>query len=135
MYISMLRVPSSLPDELEQLVHETIGCCIAVHRALGPGLLEEIYSRALGLELTACGIKYEREKPFPVKYRGELLCRQYLDFVVADQIVLELKSIEQLAPINHAQLLTYMRVAHKRVGLLINFNVIVLKDGIKRKVL
>lgn len=131
----MLRVSSSLPDDLEQLVHNTIGCCIAVHRALGPGLLEEIYSRALGFELAACGIPYEREKPFPVRYRGEVLCKQYLDFVVADQIVLELKSVEQLVPVNHAQLLTYMRVAHKRVGLLINFNVVVLKDGIKRKVL
>jgi GxxExxY protein len=131
----MLRIPSSLPDDLENLVHDTIGCCIAVHRVLGPGLLEEIYSRALGLELTAAGVPFEREKPYPVTYRGELLCQQYLDFVVADQIVLELKSVEQLVPVNHAQLLTYMRVAHKRVGLLINFNVVVLKDGLKRKVL
>jgi GxxExxY protein len=124
-----------LPDDLESLVHDTIGCCIAVHRVLGPGLREEIYSRALGLELTASGIAFERERPFPVIYRGELLCQQYLDFLVADRIVLELKSVEQLVPVNHAQLLNYMRVAHKRVGLLINFNVVVLKDGLKRKVL
>jgi len=70
-----------------------------------------------------------------VMYRGELLCQQYLDFVVSDQIVLELKSVEHLAPVNHAQLLNYMRVADKRVGLLINFNVVVLKDGLTRKVL
>jgi GxxExxY protein len=131
----MLRVTSRLSDECEKLVHETIGCCIAVHRVLGPGLLEEIYSRALGLELTATGIPFEREKPYPVIYRGELLCRQYLDFVVADQIVLELKAVEQLVRVNHAQLLNYMRVANKSVGLLINFNVVVLKDGLKRKVL
>jgi GxxExxY protein len=131
----MLRVPSTLPDDLEKLVHDTIGCCIAVHRVLGPGLLEEIYARALSLELAAAGISFEREKPYPVTYRGQQLCQQYLDFVVADQIVLELKSVEQLVPVNHAQLLTYMRVAHKRVGLLINFNVVVLKDGLKRKVL
>jgi len=131
----MLRVPSPLPDDLERLVHDTIGCCIAVHRVLGPGLLEEIYSRALRLELTAAGISFEREKPYPVMYRGELLCQQYLDFVVSDQIVLELKSVEHLAPVNHAQLLNYMRVADKRVGLLINFNVVVLKDGLTRKVL
>jgi GxxExxY protein len=131
----MLRVSSSLPDDVEKLVHDTIGCCIAVHRVLGPGLLEEIYSRALGLELTALGIAFERERPFPVTYRGELLCQQYLDFVVADHIVLELKSVEHLAAVNHAQLLNYMRVANKQVGLLINFNVVVLKDGVTRKVL
>jgi GxxExxY protein len=110
----MLRVPSPLSDVLEKLVHDTIGCCIAVHRVLGPGLLEEIYSRALRLELTAAGISFEREKPYPVIYRGELLCQQYLDFVVSDQIVLELKSVEQLAPVNHAQLLT--TCAKKGVG-------------------
>ena len=131
----MLRVHSSLPEDLEDLVHKTIGCCIAVHRVLGPGLLEEIYARALGLELAAAGIPFQREKPYPVTYRGEVLCQQYLDLVVADQIVVELKSVEQLVPVNHAQLLSYMRVAHKRVGLLINFNVVVLKDGLTRKVL
>jgi GxxExxY protein len=131
----MLRVHSSLPEDLEDLVHKTIGCCIAVHRVLGPGLLEEIYARALGLELVAAGIAFQREKPYPVTYRGEVLCQQYLDLVVADQIVVELKSVEQLVPVHHAQLLSYMRVAHKRVGLLINFNVVVLKDGLTRKVL
>jgi GxxExxY protein len=131
----MLRVPSSLPDDLEELVHKTIGCCIAVHRVLGPGLLEEIYARALGLELAAAGIPFQREKPYPVTYRGEVLCQQYLDLVVGDQIVVELKSVEQVVAVNHAQLLNYMRVAQKRVGLLINFNVVVLKDGLTRKVL
>jgi GxxExxY protein len=131
----MLRVHSTLPEDLEDLVHKTIGCCIAVHRVLGPGLLEEIYARALGLELAAARIPFQREKACPVTYRGEVLCRQYLDLVVEDQIVVELKSVEQLVPVNHAQLLSYMRVANKRVGLLINFNVVVLKDGLTRKVL
>ena len=131
----MLRVPSSLPEDLEELVHNTIGCCIAVHRVLGPGLLEEIYARALGLELAAAGVSFQHEKPYPVTYRAEVLCKQYLDFVVADQIVLEVKSVEQLVPVHHAQLLSYLRVSHKRVGLLINFNVVVLKDGLNRKVL
>ena len=131
----MLRVHSTLPEDLEDLVHKTIGCCIAVHRVLGPGLLEGIYARALGLELAAAGIPFQREKAYPVTYRGEVLCQQYLDLVVEDQIVVELKSVEQLIPVNHAQLLSYMRVAHKRVGLLINFNVVVLKDGLTRKVL
>ncbi len=66
----MLRVPSELPDDLEALIHSTIGCCITVHRALGPGLLENIYSRAIGLELTAAGIAFEVEKDYPVTYRG-----------------------------------------------------------------
>ena len=131
----MLRVHSPLPEDLDDLVHKTIGCCIAVHRVLGPGLLEGIYARALGLELAAAGIPFQREKAYPVTYRGEVLCQQYLDLVVEDQIVVELKSVEQLVPVNHAQLLSYMRVAHKRVGLLINFNVVVLKDGLTRKVL
>jgi GxxExxY protein len=131
----MLRIPTPLPDELETLVHDTIGCCIAVHRELGPGLLENIYSKATRLELRAAGIDFEREKRYPVMYRGELLCEQCLDFVVGDQLVLEIKSVEQFAPLHHSQLLNYMRVAHLRVGLLINFNVAVLRDGIRRKVL
>ena len=131
----MLRISTPLSDELETLVHDTIGCCIAVHRELGPGLLENIYSKAICLELTAAGIHFERERRYPVMYRGELLCEQCLDFVVGDQLVLEIKSVEQLAALHHAQLLNYMRVAHLRVGLLMNFNVAVLRDGVRRKVL
>ena len=131
----MLRVPGPLSDELEALVHHTIGCCIAVHRTLGPGLLETIYSRAVALELRAAGISFEREKRYPVTYRGELLCEQHLDFVVGGTIVLEIKSIEAIAPIHHSQLLSYLRVSRLRVGLLMNFNVAVLKDGLVRKVL
>ena len=131
----MLRVPSPLPADLETLVSDTIGCCITVHRTLGPGLLETIYSRAIALELGAAGISFEREKRYPVTYRGELLCEQHLDFVVGGAIVLEIKSIEAIAPIHHSQLLSYLRVSRLRVGLLMNFNVAVLKDGLVRKVL
>lgn len=131
----MLRIPTSLPDDLEAVVHDTIGCCIAVHRELGPGLLEKIYSKAVCLELTAAGIQFEREKRYPVMYRGELLCEQWLDFVVGGSIVLEIKSVEQLVPVHHSQLLNYMRVSRLRVGLLMNFNVAVLRDGMNRKVL
>ena len=131
----MLRVQNPLPPDVEQLMHDTIGCCIAVHRALGPGLRERIYSRAVCVELTAAGITFEREKRYPVWYRGELLCEQSLDFVVGNQIVLEIKSIERFAPVHHAQILNYMRVARLRAGLLINFNVVVLPDGLIRKVL
>jgi len=131
----MLRVPSALPDDLETLVHDTIGCCITVHRTLGPGLLEAIYSRAICVELTAAGIGFEREKAYPVMYRRELLCEQRLDLVVGGQLVVEIKSVEQLATLHHAQLLSYMRIARLRVGLLMNFNVAVLRDGLKRKIL
>ena len=131
----MLKIPSPLPDDIEQLMHDTIGCRIAVHRELGPGLLEIIYSRAVGLELAAAGISFEREKRFPVRYRGELLCEQRVDLVVGNQIVLEIKAIDQIAGVHHKQILAYMRVATLRAGVLINFNVAVLPDGMSRKVL
>jgi GxxExxY protein len=131
----MLKVHSRLSQELEMLVHDTIGCCIAVHRELGPGLLEIVYSRALAIELRARNIPFVREKRFPVLYRGELVCDQHLDFVVADQLILEIKSVDQLADVHHSQLLHYMRLSKLPVGLLINFNVTVLKQGIARKVL
>jgi GxxExxY protein len=131
----MLRVQSPLPEEIEQLMRRTIGCCIAVHRELGPGLRERIYSRALAIELKTAGIEFVREKKYPVTYGGELLCDQQLDFVVANQIVLEVKSVEQLAAIHHVQIVNCMRIARLRAGLLLNFNVIVLPDGMSRKVL
>ena len=131
----MLRIQSPLPEEVEQLMRATIGCCIAVHRELGPGLRERIYSRAIAIELKAAGIEFEREKKYQVTYRGELLCDQKLDFVVAHEIVLEVKSVEHLAAIHHSQIVNYMRIARIRAGLLLNFNVIVLPDGMSRKVL
>jgi GxxExxY protein len=131
----MLRIYSRLSQELEVLIHDTIGCCIAVHRELGPGLLEIVYSRALTIELRANGIPFEREKEFAVHYRGEFLCNQKLDFVVSNQLILEIKSVEQIANLHHSQLLHYMRLSTLPVGLLINFNVPVLKTGIVRKVL
>ena len=131
----MLRIPTPLSEAVETLMHDVIGCCIAVHRVLGPGLLETIYSRAIALELTAAGITFERERAFAVTYRGELLYEQRLDFVVAGAIVLEIKAVEHLIPIHDAQLVNYMRIAKLRAGLLMNFNAVVLKDGLKRKVL
>src|SRR4051812_27120506 len=83
--VRMLRVQSPLSADVEQLVHDTIGCCIRVHRELGPGLFERIYSRALCIELKASGIQFEREKRYMVTYRGEAVCDQYLDLVVANQ--------------------------------------------------
>jgi GxxExxY protein len=131
----MLKIQSPLTEDVEQLMHDTIGCCIAVHRELGPGLREKIYSRAACIELDAAGIKFERERRYPVRYRGQLLAEQCVDFVVGGQLVLEIKSVERLAPVHHAQVLSYLRVTHLRVGLLANFNVAVLADGLARKIL
>ena len=131
----MLRVFSQLSQELEVLVHDTIGYCIEVHRQLGPGLLEIVYARALAVELNVNKVPFEREKVFPVMYRDVHLCDHHLDFVVGGQLILEIKSVDQLANVHHSQLLHYMRLSKLPVGLLINFNVAVLKNGIVRKVL
>jgi GxxExxY protein len=131
----MLRARSPLSDEVEQLIRDTIGCCIRVHRELGPGLFERLYSRAMCLELAATAIPFEREKRVPVQYHGEVLAYQVLDLVVGGAVVLEIKSVEQLASIHHKQILNYMRIAGLRAGLLINFNVAILPDGLCRKIL
>jgi GxxExxY protein len=131
----MLRMPTVLSADVETLISRTIGCCIAVHRELGAGLPEHAYSNALGLELHAANIPFEREKRFPLEYRGEFLCDVYLDFVVGGVLVVEIKSVERLAEVHHSQTLNYMRISKSRAGLLLNFNVAVLKDGIRRKVL
>ena len=131
----MLRIKSPLSDDVERLIHDTIGCCIRVHRELGPGLFERLYAGALCLELKAAEIPFKREKPYVVSYRGKAVSDQYLDLVVDNQVVLELKSVDDLAPVHHQQILSYMRVARLRAGLLVNFNVAILPDGLSRKVL
>jgi GxxExxY protein len=128
----MLKVSTTLSKELEELVYRTIGCGIAVHRVLGPGLLEQIYVRAVSLELEAQGLPYVAERRYPVYYRGRLISQQRLDLVVAEQLAVEVKSVEQLAQVHHAQLLSYLHVSGIRVGLLMNFNVPILQDGLKR---
>jgi GxxExxY protein len=131
----MLRVSSSLSEELEDVIHRTIGCCITVHRALGPGLLERIYSRAVCLELEAAGIRFEAEKVFAVSYRGRVLGRQRVDLVLEGQLVLEIKAVAALIELYRSQVLSYLRVSRLPAGLLMNFNVPVLQDGIRRIVL
>ena len=119
-----------------ELTDRIIGAAIEVHRALGPGLLESAYQVCLAHEFNLKGIPYERELPLPVCYKGIQLDNGYrLDFLVAHRVVTELKAVEALQPIHEAQLLTYLRLTGCRVGLLINFNVPVLKDGIKRRAL
>ena len=96
----MLRLPTRLSEELEDIIHRLIGCCIRVHRELGPGLLESNYVRAVCMELELAGISFEVEKSIPVMYRGRLLCNQKLDIVVDGQLVLEIKAVDHLNCIN-----------------------------------
>ena len=124
------------------LIHESglgervIGAAIAVHRQLGPGLLESAYEECLCFELKEVGIQFERQMALPVKYKGVRLdCGYRLDIVVERELLVELKSVERLLPIHEAQMLTYLRLSGIRAGLLMNFNSIVLKDGLKRLVL
>ncbi len=122
--------------EFDDLSNRVIGCALSVHRALGPGLLESAYEQCLAHELSLNGIKFKLQHPLPVEYKGcRLDCGYRIDLLIEEQLILELKSIEQIKGIHEAQLLTYMRLARIRTGLLINFNVVRLKDGIKRFVL
>jgi GxxExxY protein len=120
-------------DRLDSITRRIIGAAIDVHRRLGPGLLESAYQICLAFELRHIGLKVEEQKPLPVVYRDVRLdCGYRLDLVVEDSVVLEIKAVEQLVPIHDAQLLSYLRLSGMRVGLLINFHVRVLKNGLKR---
>ena len=122
--------------EFDELSNQLIGCAIEVHKALGPGLLESAYEQCLAHELMLTGLVFEIQKPLPVHYKGiKLDCGYRLDFVIENKLVVELKSVQQLLKIHEAQILTYMKLARLNTGLLINFNEIRLKDGIKRFVL
>lgn len=113
-----------------------IGSAIEVHRALGPGLLESAYEECLCHELGVAGIPYRRQVPLPVFYKDvRLECGYRMDLVVAEDIIIEVKAVERLLPLHEAQMLTYLRLAGLKTGLLINFNVPILKDGIRRLVL
>ncbi|MBI5475623.1 MAG: GxxExxY protein [Ignavibacteriales bacterium] len=122
--------------EFESLSKDVLGAAIEVHKHLGPGLLESAYEECLSYELMQSGYKIERQKPIPVVYKEiKLECGYRIDILVEDKIVLELKSVDCFNPVHEAQILTYMKFAQKKVGLLINFNVELLKNGIKRYVL
>jgi GxxExxY protein len=119
----------------EKLTEAIIGAAIEVHRVLGPGLMESAYEECLCHELNLRNISFKRQVPLPEKYKNiHLDCGYRLDIVVEEKVILELKSIEQLLPIHEAQLLTYLKIGNIHVGLLINFNVPLLKDGIVRRV-
>jgi len=122
--------------EFDHLSREIIGCAIEVHRLLGPGLLESAYEECLRFELLKKALKVERQKPVPIVYKEiKLDCGYRLDLCVEKEIIVELKSVDAIAPVHEAQILTYMRFANIKTGLLINFNVTVLKNGLRRFVL
>lgn len=118
--------------QTSDLVHKVIGASIEVHRCIGPGLLESAYRACLQKELRAQGVAFESEVRLPVIYKGEPVeCHYRIDFWFGNELVLEIKSVENLLPVHSAQLLTYLRLTGAKQGLLINFNVPVLKSGIK----
>ena len=122
--------------DINKLTGQIIGAAIEVHKELGPGLLESTYEECLCYEFSLRNIKYARQQSIPVKYKGtKLNCEYRIDVLVEDTVILELKSVDNLQPIYEAQLLTYLKLTGLKVGLLINFNVPVLKQGIKRLML
>ena len=119
-----------------ELTDRIIGAAIEVHRNLGPGLMESAYQKCLAREFGIQGIAFETERSIPLNYKGiNLECGYRIDFLVEDAIILELKSVDKILPIHKAQMLTYLRLLRKRLGLVLNFNVPFLKDGINRIVL
>jgi GxxExxY protein len=117
----------------DALTEKVIGCGITIHRALGPGLLESAYEECIALEFREAGLSFRRQVPLPVVYKTLRLEQSYrIDFIVQDNVVLEIKSIERLLPVHEAQLLTYLRLSGIRTGLLINFGAAVLREGIRR---
>ncbi len=113
-----------------------INCSIRVHKELGPGLLESVYEVCLMKELLAEGLSVKRQVALPVKYRGEKIDLDFkIDLLVEDEVIVELKAVDVILPVHEAQLLTYLKLAEKQLGLLINFNTKLLKDGIRRFVL
>ena len=123
-------------EGFDLLSKQVIGCAIEVHRALGPGLLESAYEQCLAHELGLANIPFKRQVPAALKYKGlDVECGYRMDMLIDETIVVELKSVDQILPTHEAQILTYMKLSEKHIGLLVNFNSRVLKNGIKRYVL
>jgi GxxExxY protein len=121
-------------EELDELAHGVIGAAVEVHTKLGPGFLESIYERALCVELRARGLRFERQVVVPVDYKGIRVGAGKLDLLVADRLVVEVKTVDDLAAIHVAQLLSYLKASGRTLGLLLNFKVKRLPQGIKRVV-
>jgi len=128
--------PSALPSDLEDLATALVDSAFKVHQTLGPGLLESVYESCVCIELTRRGISYEKQAPMPLVYEGVNVDGGFrLDLLVEKSVVMEIKAVEKLLPIHHSQLLTYLKLANLRLGFLINFNVLMFKEGVKRIVL
>ena len=130
----MLRIQSPLTPEQERRVTETMDCAFTVHRGVGPGFREKFYHDAFCLELDWRGLKYEREKVVPVKYRHWQIPGHKVDLIVEGVVLVEIKAVPRLRDLHRAQVRAYLKATGRRVGLLINFNVVVLKDGFTRVV-
>lgn len=125
--------PEAQRNRLNELTGKVIGACIEIHRELGPGLLESAYEECLAYELSRAGLRFERQRALPVRYKEvQLDCGYRLDFVIEGVLIVELKAVTELHPIHEAQVLTYLKLDQKSLGLLINFNVPTLKRGVKR---
>ncbi|HUV50271.1 MAG TPA: GxxExxY protein [Anaerolineae bacterium] len=119
--------------KINDITETIIGSAMSVHRELGPGLLESAYEACLAYDIAKSGLSVERQKELPVKYRNvKLDCGYRIDLLVENKVIVEIKAIDKLAPIHTAQLLSYLKLSGCKVGLLINFNVKILKDGIRR---
>jgi len=135
-FFNTTKVTKNTKMEFDELSQNVIGCAIEVHRNLGPGLLESTYRQCLACELSHVRIPFQMELPLPVRYKDLLLdCGYRIDLLVRSDLIVEIKSVETLLPIHQAQILTYLRLSKVSLGLLINFNVTKLQNGIKRFVL
>ncbi|NTW59966.1 MAG: GxxExxY protein [Nitrospirae bacterium] len=121
--------------DLNAITENIIGCAIEVHRNLGPGLLESVYDKAMCYEIGAKGMRFQNQLVVPILYKGTTLGEHRIDMIVEDEIIVELKAVDRMDPVFKAQILSYMRMTNKKLGLLINFNVPYLKDGIQRIIL
>ena len=130
--MTALRLASTLSPQVEDVVRRTIGALLAVHRELGSGMNESIYAAAVRIELAERGIPFKHEVTVPVYYRGHLLGHHRIDLHVDERVVVEIKSVEALHPTHVAQVVSYLRLTGARIGLLVNFNVPVLKAGLRR---
>lgn len=127
------HIPDGMPENA--VTERILKCAIAVHRELGPGLLESVYEEAMDIEFQLEGLLAERQLKIPVLYRGRTIGEYKPDMIVNDLVVVEIKSVERFDPVFEAQVLTYLKITGKRVGLLVNFNSRLVKDGIKRFIL
>lgn len=125
-----------MSEQRDPLTDQVIGCAIKVHRTLGPGLLESVYEECLAYEFAKANLPFHKQAPLPIVYEEVRLdCGYRIDFIIDGQLLVEIKSVEKLLPIHDAQILTYLRLSGCRVGLLMNFNQVALKAGLKRFVL